>query len=209
MPLGTIRWEAVDGAGEAVGGKCPWRPVSPSSSCPYTRATRVPRPAQRPPRGAIPVTPLGGSWGSRDIPLTTLPLRLHMGPRKAASSNFANNLAASTERACVPTQAAVFWPAPAPPPPPGYALYDRRRLAPDRRDRVSARGIARDRAISLEIARDRAQIARDRADRSRSLEIARDRSGSLGIAAGSLGIAPDRRRDPGGAARAPALIEDD
>ena len=46
---------------------------------------------------------------------------------------------------------------------------------------------------------DRAQIARDRADRSRSLEIARDRSRSLGIAAGSLGIAPDRRRDPGGA----------
>ena len=27
MPLGTIRWESVDGAGEAVGGKCPWRPV--------------------------------------------------------------------------------------------------------------------------------------------------------------------------------------
>ena len=29
LPLGTIRWEAVDGAGEAVGGKCPWRPVPP------------------------------------------------------------------------------------------------------------------------------------------------------------------------------------
>ena len=26
-PLGAIRWEAADGAGEAVGGKCPWRPV--------------------------------------------------------------------------------------------------------------------------------------------------------------------------------------
>jgi len=27
LPLGTIRWEAVDGAGEAAGGECPWRPV--------------------------------------------------------------------------------------------------------------------------------------------------------------------------------------
>ena len=45
-------------------------------------------------------------------------MKAYMRPtsRKAASSNFANNLAASTERACVPTQATVFWPAPAPPP---------------------------------------------------------------------------------------------
>ena len=52
LPLGTIRWEAVDGAGEAVGGKCPWCPVLPRSE--LFRWGKMYHPA---PHAGVPPTP--------------------------------------------------------------------------------------------------------------------------------------------------------